>query len=166
MGREIKFRAWDKSFKRMFVPSQIDYELGGELEDSKKENVHVWRKPFDGENANWSSSGHYIHGKDVELMQYTGLKDKNGREIYEGDIVLEDYFSNVNPNDHSDDEYIDDTPRKFIICYDSNQGRYKAVPPETYRINAGNGGWTGYDVRGYKAEVIGNIYENPELIEV
>lgn len=140
MGREIKFRAWDKSFKRMFVPSQIDYDLGGELEDSVKENVHVWREPFDGENANWSSSGHYIHGKDVELMQYTGLKDKNGREIYEGDIL----------QDATGVGEVEWVPEhcSFMI--------FTRNPSFYYHLES--------DGQLKVSEVVGNIYENADLI--
>ncbi|WP_339193770.1 YopX family protein [Paenibacillus sp. FSL P4-0176] len=52
-----------------------------------------------------------------------------------------------------------------IICYDRNQSKYKAVPLSMYLINAGNGGWTGYDI-GYMSHKIGNIHDNPELLEV
>jgi hypothetical protein len=51
-----------------------------------------------------------------------------------------------------------------IICYDRNQSKYKAVPLSMYLINAGNGGWTGYDI-GYMPNKIGNIHDNPELLE-
>jgi uncharacterized phage protein (TIGR01671 family) len=81
------------------------------------------------------------------IMQYTGLKDKNDKEIYEGDIVI--------CNDESEG-------RKRVVCYDIHQAKYKAVPKSTYYANAGNGGWTGFELRWYY-EVIGNIYESPEL---
>ena len=80
--------------------------------------------------------------------QYTGLKDQNGKEIYEGDIQEGGRF----------DKEIK------IVRYDTRQSRFKAVPLSLFKANAGNGGWTGYDVRDYA--VIGNIYENPELLEV
>jgi hypothetical protein len=82
-------------------------------------------------------------------MWSIGIKDMNGKDIF-----IDDIFPS--------------TPRTrdevTIICYDSRQGRYKAVPLGLYKRNAGNGGWTGYDVNPY-SEVIGNVHEHPHLLE-
>ncbi|MED3627964.1 YopX family protein [Bacillus subtilis] len=54
-----------------------------------------------------------------------------------------------------------------VICYDRNQAKYKVVPLEMYHANAGGGGWTGFTLnRSTPIEVIGNVYKNPELLEV
>ena len=124
--REIKFRAWDTVNKQMYARPFI-------IDQSGRVFFH-----YDG--------GGQIQ-KHLVLMQYTGLKDKNGKEIYEGDIVHNKSLS-----------------KKGIVKYDNfkNQlGEYH--------------GW--YIYRPMKIGkdkvdtwesphwiVIGNIYENPELI--
>ena len=120
MKREIKFRAWDSETKEM---------------------------SYDFLSKNWLKV--CIESPYVEVMQYTGLKDRNGKEIYEGDIFP--------PGERTLGEIT-------IVSYDSKQARYKAVPLSLYKANAGNGGWTGFDVNSY-SEVIGSVYDNPDLLE-
>ena len=76
MNRTIKFRVWDKDAKRMHEPSL------NMLIDSHSGSAH-WQFGF--------STPQPIGG-DVVVMQFTGLLDKDGKEIYEGDIV--DYLYN------------------------------------------------------------------------
>ena len=81
--------------------------------------------------------------EDVEIMQYTGLKDNNGREVYEGD-VLDIGLQNQ-----------DGKPVVAPVSYEKYIAGYVLD-------NGGNGIWQRLDE---DCEVIGNIYENPELLE-
>ena len=110
--REIKFRAWNKESKFMF-------------------------KIFDSTtHQDWFlSSWKERH----EITQYTGLNDKNGKEIYEGDIF-------------------ETTSGVVAVVEWENNGRFLGFTVESERKIV-------YVGREPKVEVIGNIYENPELLE-
>lgn len=142
--REIKFRAWNLLAKKMMSHEDICYTP----------NLKMYELFCDTpDNRPW------------ELMQYTGLKDKNGVEIYEGDIIDIGYEKGV------------------IVWYQLDA--MFAYAPLTISIEATHKGKTAYQVvldggspveldfvREFvtnkdcsKGEVIGNIYENPELLE-
>ena len=125
--REIKFRVWNKKDKSFLKDKgRLFYYLnfyGGVIEE-----------------YNDGAGGYevdFLDEKDFVVMQYTGLKDINGVEIYEGDI------------DKNFGE----------IYYNDKKTRYETRNPNV--IN------TLHDINMYgsRPEIIGNIYQNPELIE-
>ena len=78
--------------------------------------------------------------------QYTGLTDKNGKKIFEGDIVYcKSRLDNAN----------------MVVIFEC--GQFRMVLSENYRSYQTNSGF--YDINCFDKEVIGNIYDNPELLE-
>ena len=84
------------------------------------------------------SSDGKLYVWDAELMQYTGLKDKNGKEIYEGDIL--EWFNDLTGSTH-----------RGVVRF--TQGGFYC------------GDYYLYAIKCYLPVIIGNIYENPELLE-
>ena len=111
--REIKFRAWGPNTK------------------------HMWSWE---ESQGCSIKGFFNGGGESIQMQFTGLKDKNGKEIYEGDIVCPDK-NNQNEKTVGSVEWHEQLAC-FIVRYKDGTG------------------WKSF----IEMEVIGNIYENPELL--
>ena len=140
--REIEFRAWLKDEEKMVKAERL-----GLFEDVEKRFV-IWKvKPYE-------HSFKYL--KDVELMQYTGLKDKNGVKIFEGDIVNNGESENliVLWSDKYQSFIIDE---KIGVYTEQNDDRlYDCDDIEEYEPFK-------YKCGSY--EVIGNIYKNPELLE-
>ena len=120
--REIKFRAWDKDLETFLPPDWL-----------------IW-------NPEYYQGGHIV------LQQFTGLKDKNGKEIWEGDIIgIRNKISAVIEWNKRD--------ARFVTRWTSEkvQRIRKEVHGDGLPMNLGSAGspW----------EVLGNIYENPELLD-
>ena len=136
MSREIEFRAWLKDKKRMVAV--VDLKFLTDHYGNEKEIVY-WD-----ENIN---SANYAYFDEIELMQYTGLKDKNGTKIFEGDIVKRSYTLWTSKGE----KQINETT---FVEFDNEDLRFVFI---------------GFDydlsIRTERIEVIGNIYENKELLE-
>ncbi|AZB01264.1 hypothetical protein EG359_17320 [Chryseobacterium joostei] len=123
MNREIKFRG-----------HRIDDEgiVYGHLVIDPKGNYRIYFKPFSDATSNT-----FFLVKPETVGQYTGLNDKNGVEIYEGDILDEDGFL-------------------FQVIYDVQNAKFKLKHIGPYQYPEWN--------RGIRMNIIGNIHENPELL--
>lgn len=120
--REISFRAWNKEEKFLDTAWSIDFE-----------HRLVCHRAHNQSDLD-----------DCVLMQYTGLKDKNGREIYDGDIVE---VANKSYKSRGQIAWSNHTAKWLVAFYNGAPFELGTWNTELY-------------------EVIGNIYENPELLEV
>jgi hypothetical protein len=118
--REIRFRAWDKEERKMWYPVAVG-ECGAFIDAFGIKALDRQHDP---------------------IMQYIGIKDKNGKEIYEGDILE---FEN-----------------EYLFKPGKHRSEVKYTPP-SFEF-AGMCGWEGKDIEFKYTQVIGNIYENQELL--
>ena len=124
----LKFRAWDKHEQKMFTNDELIIWNGNVYaNDSKKLTCNNLK--------GWSIDDEY-------LMQSTGLVDKNGKEIFEGDIVK-----------MSKDVYSEPTYYEVVRHYGG-----------AYRLESKQHGCELW-LRHTDCEVVGNVYENRELLE-
>lgn len=120
--REIKFRAWDTLESKMI-----------ESEDLAAQQWNVLLSITENERSNW------------RFMQFTGLLDKNGKEIYEGDIVKGETLIPMKVIWHKYQWAVEYYPYEGKTIETIDDGLLKALQDEDFQI-------------------IGNIYENPELL--
>ena len=134
MSKYIKFRVWHKQNKVMMWLKQIVW-----FPDREQ---RITAHPFDQREPTFVGS--LCH---LEIMEYTGIDDKNGKEIYEGDILD-----------------VDEHKRLCKVIWFEPQACFDTVPikvmdKHTVFNGLKNSEWS------YRTEVVGNIYENPELLK-
>ena len=128
--REIKFRAWDTARKEMLTMDYPTYSAGPDA-DPMICDLQWFFECLESEGSMFDDeNGRYL------LMQFTGLKDKNGKEIYEGDVL------------RSSDGTV-----KGQVLFVAGGFEVSSITTPGY-----------FSDFYYMDEVIGNIYENPELI--
>lgn len=132
--REIKFRVWDKYGKYMRYLGDDSHD-SIEFFDENRASYYNLQCGDGGASTTEEDCDGYGFSP---LMQYTGLKDKNGKEIFEGDIVRLP----------EDEDY-----KYYSIIYSKNR--------LGFTLSNGCGFGLSYGI-----EVVGNIYENPELLTV
>jgi uncharacterized phage protein (TIGR01671 family) len=133
--REIKFRAWDKEKREMVNVLKINFlfeTIDGIMVEGYDDNT----------------IDHWIMPENLELMQYTGLKDNRGYEIYEGDVIafyIPDAIAEELGPEIGQVEWRNECCR-FTLKEDRwDEGLHEDIVAEF-------------------ATIIGNVYENPELI--
>lgn len=136
--REIKFRIWDDGYKYMNYKVLVGMWGDNVLDEENYTACSMWIEP---KNVDYKCEPHWCHfepyHKEIKLMQYTGFKDVNGKDIYEGDIVK--YFLEEN----AVIKYINGA---FMIESNTNMDCMCSMLG--------------------KIEIIGSIYENKELLNI
>lgn len=127
MSREIRFRAWDDFQKEMLYGDDFILDFCGQPHEGCVIGLVEYEKD------------ERLHRREVRLLQYIDIKDKNAKEIWEGDIIKPGNLK----------------PREVKMTF-TPSGGWKADYGYSYDHNFPAPHWV---------EVIGNIYENPELLK-
>ena len=129
-----RYRAWDTTSKEMFKDTFAITE-SGQVVVVDQSSVFV--------------SPDYVFVDHLVIMQSTGLKDKNGKEIFEGDILRV-------TDEHSWLEVVSYSQEKAMFVTEEINREFKVPESPLYDL---------FNTNIFKFKVIGNIYENPDLLE-
>lgn len=137
--KEIKFKVWDDIDKKWLTDNNIAIGTNGMLWLKEDYDEYHFTNDF----------------RTYKIVFYTGLKDKNGKEIHEGDIIKHvnaNRFENEAGGEHYDSHCIIGEVKIKNGCW----GIYRNQSRQTDLYSLGNSGY---------CKIIGNIYENPELLK-
>ena len=151
MSREIKFRAWDNK-RRIIVGNDLLFAFANCALYYQRDKVIELR---DGLQNPYLADRNNELEMDLIYLQYTGLKDKNGKEIYEGDLIK---FINLMPIEAKEEI----AEVKFVLEDNFLPYIYPFVNISSYNYETKH--FEGFGVNSKDCEVIGNIYENSELL--
>ena len=138
-NKEIKFRIWDRQQRKFHTDADWGISLRG--------NHIIGFSSHDSWNDDRGYKINLSNQDNLIVQQYTGLKDRNDKEIYEGDVVIIYTTDTETGECHSS---------IFEVYFDQSFCQFK--------IKTHSGCYTMSSVNTY-GEVIGNIFENPELLK-
>jgi uncharacterized phage protein (TIGR01671 family) len=173
--REIKFRAWDEQEGKMYS-NDVQFVKSGDANNDWICFYEQGKQRIEAKTNNNILIGNPFIRQQIKLMQYTGLKDENGVEIYEGDIVKADsIWLEVTKEGTVEREY---DVAKFKVLFKGYGWVFETLTPayantlsfSDYRVGYSFGDGVSirnncYETRYTNFVVIGDIYENPELLE-
>ena len=146
-----KFKAWHKEEKVMCEVSIINFESGAFLIGVKPGEDQVYDKYF----VPAPTDGRFCEWEEIEMLEFTGLKDKNEVEIYEGDILC--FITKKKYGHLADGKVVKTKPIEFGKFNPKDDTLYDFIG---FHIDHSS---IEYKLK-YGCVVIGNIHENPELL--
>ena len=149
--KNVKFRVWDKKREKMCYCGPLEFISSClPMLDIKpyavKGQIYSPVGPYDSGEKYDESDKQFVNTNqdDFEIQQFTGLKDADGVDIYEGDIILETWEEN---NPYSND-FLDSYKSQFVVKYDAPSFVFPNRKSSSQRL-----------IKNYKIKVIGNIFE-------
>ena len=153
MNRQIKFRVWDYQ-RKQFRDDAISFQT---------EENNIIEVSFENGEDHFIKKDGFISYPSSQIQQFTGLHDKNGKEIYEGDIIKwgmhkgsEEYFHR-----YAVVEFNPDIQFRILFYVNSETGEKK--PTDNYIFHFGK---FAYNETDKHIEIIGNVFENADLVKL
>lgn len=153
MNRQIKFRVWDDQ-RKQFRDDAISFQT---------EENNIIEVSFENREDHFIKKDGFVSFPSSQIQQFTGLHDKNGKEIYEGDIIKwgmhkgsEEYFHR-----YAVVEFNPDIQFRILFYVNSETGEKK--PTDNYIFHFGK---FAYKETDRHIEIIGNVFENADFVKL